>query len=90
MKKWNQGLLAATALLGVVLGREVLDLERIYRETDTALFSELYNQTLEWGMYKPNMFFGVKDRSPNPVTVGMIWGVPVSEGRMDFRHTYRY
>jgi hypothetical protein len=42
------------------------------------------------GTYKPNLFFGVKDRSASPVTVGMIWGVPGPNGNIDFRHTYRY
>lgn len=45
---------------------------------------------MEWGTYKPNQFFGIKDRSPSPITVGMVWAVPVAGGGMDFRHTYRY
>lgn len=86
-------LLKAAALLcsvAVCKGRKVLDLDELYNQTDTALFSEVYNQTLEWGTYKPNMFFGLKDRSPNPVTVGMIWGVPVQNEGLDFMYTFNY
>jgi mannosyl-oligosaccharide glucosidase len=45
---------------------------------------------MEWGTYKPNLFFGVKDRSPSPLTLGLAWAVPLSNGQMDVRHTYRY
>ena len=45
---------------------------------------------MEWGTYKPNLFFSVKDRSPNPWTVGLVWAVPNQQQGMDVRHTYRY
>jgi mannosyl-oligosaccharide glucosidase len=44
---------------------------------------------MEWGTYKPNLFFGVKDRAAQPVTVGLAWAVP-GNGGFDLRHTYRY
>jgi len=77
-------------LLGVVvaLGR-MLDLDQLY-SGDTELHSELYNATMEWGTYKPNLFFGVKDRGAQPVTVGLVWAVPSNGGGFEFRHTYRY
>ena len=40
------------------------------------LYSKLYNQTMEWGTYKPNQFFAIKDRSAKPMTVGLLWAVP--------------
>lgn len=55
------------------------------------LHDELYNLTMEWGSYKPNIFFGIKNRSPQPTTVGMAWAVPdVVRRTMDIRHTYKY
>lgn len=46
---------------------------------------------MEWGTYKPNMFFGIKNRNPEPVTIGMAWIAP-DEAKKNFniRHTYRY
>lgn len=40
------------------------------------LYDDVYNASMEWGTYKPNQFFGIKNRDPNPVTVGMVWAVP--------------
>jgi mannosyl-oligosaccharide glucosidase len=54
------------------------------------LYSEVYNETMEWGTYKPNLFFGIKNRSPKPLTLGLVWAVPGSQGQMNIRHTYRY
>ena len=54
---------------------KLLDIDQLY-SNDTQLFGELYNQTMEWGTYKPNLFFGLKNRSPKPVTIGMAWLVP--------------
>ena len=46
---------------------------------------------MEWGTYKPNQFFGIKNRSPVPVTLGMLWAVPDQLRRgFDVRHTYKY
>ena len=46
---------------------------------------------MEWGTYKPNQFFGIKNRDPNPITVGMLWAVPDQVRRtMDVRHTYKF
>jgi hypothetical protein len=53
----------------------------------------LYNATVEWGVYKPDLFFGVKNRKDGCLTVGLMW---VFEGLDDddqpatiYRHTYR-
>lgn len=74
------------AFLSMALPKAV-DLDGLEDE----LYSELYNATMEWGTYKPNQFFAVKNRHKYPVTVGMIWAAP-DQARHSFtvRHTYRY
>ena len=64
-------------LLGIRMGK-LLDLDALYMsESDELLFSHLYNETMEWGTYKPNQYFAVKDRSATPLTVAMLWAVPI-------------
>lgn len=31
------------------------------------------NQSLLWGPYKPNLYFGVRPRIPNSVFAGLMW-----------------
>jgi hypothetical protein len=64
-------------LLGISKGK-LLELDALYAsESDEFLFSQLYNETMEWGTYKPNQYFAVKDRSATPLTVAMMWVVPI-------------
>jgi hypothetical protein len=37
------------------------------------LFSPLYNMSVEWGIYKPDLYFGVKNRQDKPLSMGMFW-----------------
>ncbi|CDW90142.1 mannosyl-oligosaccharide glucosidase [Stylonychia lemnae] len=53
---------------------KVIDLS----DLDTAmegqsLFNEVYNKTVEWGVYKPDLYFGVKNRQENPLAFGLFW-----------------
>lgn len=32
------------------------------------------NQTLFWGPYKPNLYFGVRPRTPEGLWTGLMWG----------------
>jgi len=57
-----------------VLGSKALD--ALYTDPEVSLFSPVYNETMEWGTYKPNQFFAIKNRHENPLTVGMLWAVP--------------
>jgi mannosyl-oligosaccharide glucosidase len=67
----------------------LIDLDSLYEES--TLYDKIYNETMEWGTYKPNLFFGIKDRSPNPLTVGLVWAVPDPVHQtMVIRHTYKY
>jgi Glycosyl hydrolase family 63 N-terminal domain len=79
-----------TLLLPLLALGTVHALDDLYADPDVALFSEKYNNTMEWGTYKPNQFFAIKDRSPNPVTVGMLWAVPKGREGLQVRHTMRY
>ena len=46
---------------------------------------------MEWGTYKPNLFFGIKNRDPNPITIGLVWILPDTRYRnLGVRHTYKY
>ena len=55
-----------------------IDLDELYNDNtpESQLFSQLYNETMEWGTYKTNLFFAVKDRSPSPVNIGLVWVIP--------------
>lgn len=86
-------LIAAVAAVGITnCAKQLLDLDQLYLQSgdDSKLFSKVYNETMEWGTYKPNLFFGIKNRSPQPVTVGMVWAVPGQHGGFAVRHTYQY
>lgn len=70
----------------------MLDLDVLYQEGNSQLYDKVYNESMEWGTYKPNQFFGIKNRAPNPVVIGMIWAGPNPDrkNKLSFRHTYKY
>ena len=35
---------------------------------------QLNNQSLLWGPYRPNLYFGVRPRIPNALMTGLMWG----------------
>ena len=46
---------------------------------------------MEWGTYKPNQFFGIKNIDDKPTIIGLAWAVPDSQKRsFVIRHTYKY
>ena len=70
---------------------KLMDIDALYAsESDEFLFSKLYNETMEWGTYKPNQYFAVKDRSSSPLTVAMLWAVPIPGQGFQLRHSLRY
>jgi len=74
----KSAILSIALLSGITLGAaKLLDLDQLYGTQGIELFSEVYNKTMEWGTYKPNQFFAVKNRAPNPMTVAMLWAVPI-------------
>ncbi|KAL2152490.1 hypothetical protein VTH82DRAFT_5674 [Thermothelomyces myriococcoides] len=46
------------------------------------------NQSLLWGPYRPNLYFGVRPRIPRSLMTGLMWGK--IETYTDFQHTVRY
>lgn len=45
--------------------------------SESVLISEigrLNNQSLLWGPYKPNLYFGVRPRLPQGLWTGLMWG----------------
>lgn len=59
-------LLCAT---GIVASDDPNDLSILIREAGRAS-----NESLLWGPYKSNLYFGVRPRIPKSLTAGLIWG----------------
>lgn len=34
---------------------------------------KLSNESLLWGPYRPNLYFGIKPRIPNSILTGLLW-----------------
>ena len=56
-------------LIGIILlfvslsAAKILDLSDLDKTfINEELFSPLYNLTMEWGVYKPDLYFGIKNR----------------------------
>jgi mannosyl-oligosaccharide glucosidase len=46
------------------------------------------NDTLLWGPYRPNLYFGVRPRLPNSLATGLLWANTESfAAQQNFRHT---
>lgn len=47
------------------------------------------NDTLLWGPYRPNLYFGVRPRLPNSLLTGLLWANPedYASAQFNFRHT---
>lgn len=43
------------------------------RAEDSAAFSKASNESLLWGPYKPNLYFGVRPRLPKSISTGLLW-----------------
>lgn len=44
------------------------------------------NQSLLWGPYRPNLYFGVRPRIPKSLMTGLMWGK--IETYTDFQHSW--
>lgn len=40
----------------------------------TSEVGRLNNQSLLWGPYRPNLYFGVRPRTPHGLMAGLMWG----------------
>ena len=52
------------------------------------IFTKSSNDTLLWGPYKPNLYFGVRPRLPKSLTTGLLWGRV--EDFSTIQHNIRY
>jgi mannosyl-oligosaccharide glucosidase len=58
-------------------------------EGESILHSEIgrqNNQSLLWGPYRPNLYFGVRPRIPKSLMTGLMWGK--IETYNDFQHSW--
>ncbi|KAF7560978.1 hypothetical protein G7046_g3168 [Stylonectria norvegica] len=81
MAKLTQWVAAAVLAVGVAAAVE----------DETVLTNEisrLNNQSLFWGPYKPNLYFGVRPRVPQSLWTGLMWGRV--DGYQDIQTNFRY
>ena len=43
-------------------------------QEETSVFSKATNESLLWGPYRPNLYFGVRPRLPSSLITGLMWG----------------
>ncbi|KAI7161844.1 glycoside hydrolase [Hortaea werneckii] len=55
---------------------------------EESLFSKASNDSLLWGPYRPNVYFGVRPRLPKSLTTGLLWGRV--EDFQSVQHNIRY
>jgi mannosyl-oligosaccharide glucosidase len=79
---WLNALLAGLGLVTTAAASTTDDGEPI-------LHSEIgrqNNQSLLWGPYRPNLYFGVRPRIPKSLMTGLMWGK--IESYTDFQHSW--
>lgn len=55
---------------------------------DASVFSKASNESLLWGPYKPNLYFGVRPRIPKSLATGLLWARV--EDFSQVQHNVRY
>lgn len=55
---------------------------------EESVFSKASNDSLLWGPYRPNVYFGVRPRLPKSLTTGLLWGRV--EDFTSVQHNIRY
>ena len=69
MAKLAQWMVAAVLALGASAADDT-DASSVL----TAEIGRQNNASLFWGPYKPNLYFGVRPRTPNALWTGLMWG----------------
>ncbi|KAL4905315.1 hypothetical protein BDW74DRAFT_21357 [Aspergillus multicolor] len=85
MRPFVSSLLSAPLFCAAVLaGQATDDVSTLANEAAKAS-----NQSLLWGPYKPNLYFGVRPRIPNSVFAGLMWAKVdnYATAQENFRHT---
>lgn len=62
------------AKLGRLLAAAALALGASAADNQAAETDRLNNESLIWGPYKPNLYFGVRPRVPQGLWTGLMWG----------------
>lgn len=57
-------------------------------QDEAAIFSKATNDSLLWGPYRPNLYFGVRPRQPSSLIASLMWGRV--EDFNSIQHTIRY
>lgn len=52
---------------------------------DLPMFQGEHKESLYWGTYRPNVYFGVRARVPQSLVAGLMW-IGVTNGRYSMRH----
>lgn len=60
------------SMLGILLSLLSLALGDVAQEV-LAHNAKLSNESLLWGPYRPNLYFGVRPRIPKSLSVGLLW-----------------
>lgn len=47
--------------------------QQVFEDDQSAAGALEANQSLIWGTYRPNVYFGLKPRIPNSLITGLIW-----------------
>ncbi|KAI6360180.1 hypothetical protein MCOR25_006795 [Pyricularia grisea] len=68
-KRQLRDFLVTSVLLGNLFGTVIAEDESILN-TEVA---RLNNDSLLWGPYKPNLYFGVRSRTPKSLNLGLLW-----------------
>ena len=55
---------------------------------DTSAFTKASNESLLWGPYRPNLYFGLRPRLPKSITTGLLWSRV--EDFTEVQHLVRY
>lgn len=65
LQLWHLSVLAIASLfLSFAFGED----EKVLAEN-----ARLSNESLLWGPYRPNLYFGVRPRIPKSLTTGLLW-----------------
>ena len=74
---WLHALLAALGSVHAAGAADTPDTAASAGPNESILHSEVArqnNQSLLWGPYRPNLYFGVRPRIPKSLMTGLMWG----------------
>ena len=85
---WLNALLAAVGSVHAAGTADTPDTAASANGDESILHTEVArqnNQSLLWGPYRPNLYFGVRPRIPKSLMTGLMWGK--IETYTDFQHS---